>query len=145
VTGTITLPEGYAAARVYVGAFTTAIVQRRPASASFVDIDTLGKPQPYRLEGLPSGSWFIHAVGVADSVDPEPWTRRALVVGSHARMPVGAETTTRAAISVRPRRPTDLPILLAFPDLELHFNDPVVSVSPALTATQLSRVDQYVR
>jgi AraC-like DNA-binding protein len=145
VSGTISLPEDYAAARVYVGAFPTAIVQRRPASASVVDIDALGRARPYRLEGLPPGFWFIHAVGVADSVDPEPWTRRALVIGSHARIPVKGGAATRAALSLRPRRPTDLPILLAFPDLELHFNEPAaVPVSATPTAGQPGPIGQRV-
>jgi AraC family transcriptional regulator len=140
VTGTISLPREYSAARIYVGAFTTAIVQHWPASASVVDVEALGNPHPYRLEGLPAGNWFIHAVGVADSVDPEPWTRRALVIGSHARMPVSVGTTTRAVISLRPRRPTDLPILLAFPDLEFHASDPADVPMPATAAAgQLAR------
>jgi len=145
VTGTISLPEDYVAARVYVGAFTTAIIQCRPASASVVDLEALGKLHPYRLEGLPPGNWFVHAVGVADSADPEPWTRRALVIGSHARVPVRVGAASRAAISLRPRRPTDLPILLAFPDLELHFNDPTVAgVSATPAPGQLARVGQSV-
>jgi hypothetical protein len=133
-------------ARVYVGAFPTAIVQRRPASAAIVEIGTRRKPHPYRLEGVPEGNWFIHAVGVADSADPEPWTRRALVMGEHARVPVRAGTGARAIIPLRSRRPTDLPILLALPDLELHLSDALVAVTattppefaapsdPALTA-----------
>jgi AraC family transcriptional regulator len=120
VTGAVTLPDDYGMARVFVGAFPTAIVQNQPASATIVDINASGKPHPYRLEGVPAGNWFIHAVGVADTADPEPWTRRALVMGNHAPVRVRAQTATRAVIPLRPRRPTDLPILLALPDLEFH-------------------------
>lgn len=131
VTGTISLPEDYATGRLYVGAFTSAIVQRRPASAAIVDISTSGRAHPYRLEGVPPGSWFIHVVGVADSADPEPWTRRAVLVGGHAPVPVKPGTGTRAVIALRPRRPTDLPILLALPDLERQASDAAIARVPA--------------
>jgi AraC family transcriptional regulator len=131
VTGTISLPDDYGMARVYIGAFPTAIVQYRPASATIVDINATGKPHPYRLEGVAPGRWFIHAVGVADTVDPEPWTRRTLVIGGHAPVPVTAGAGTRAVISLRARRSTDLPILLALPDLEFQ---PAVTPAPAIPA-----------
>jgi AraC family transcriptional regulator len=137
VTGTVSLPEDHAAARIYVGAFTTAIVERRPASAAIVDIKA-GKPHPYRLEGLPPGNWFIHAVGVADSADPEPWTRRSLVIGGRTGVRVKAGTGTRAVIALRPRRPTDLPVLLALPDLETHLSE-FAPVSVPATARHLGR------
>lgn len=117
VTGTISLPEGYSCARAYLGAFSTAIVQRRPVCAAIAEVTSEG-PARYQLTGVPQGNWFIHAVAVADSADPEPWTRRALLVGGRAMVTVAAETRTAAPISLRHRRRTDLPILLALPDLE---------------------------
>jgi hypothetical protein len=57
-------------------------------------------------------------VAVADNTDPEPWTRRTLLVGGAGPVPVTADTDLPAAIELRTRRPTDLPILLALPDLE---------------------------
>jgi AraC-like DNA-binding protein len=139
VTGTISLPEGYATARVYVGAFTSAIVQRRPASAAIVDVSVPGKAHPYRLDGVPAGGWFVHAVAVADSTDPEPWTRRVMLVGGHAPVPVTAGTGTRAVVALRPRRPTDLPILLALPDLEVAVSDsPVANVPATAPQSQLA-------
>jgi hypothetical protein len=94
VHGTISLPGGYAGTRVYLGAFTTAFVQHQPADAAVVDIPADGRPSSYYLPNIPKGKWFIHAVGVA------------------------AGTATRAPISLRPRRTTDPPVLLALPDLE---------------------------
>jgi len=118
VHGTISLPGVYAGARAYLGAFPTAVVQYRPAAAVVVDILADGRPSSYRLPNVPRGKWFIHAVGVADSTDPEPWTRRTALVGRHSLVSVTAGTVTRAAISLRPRRMTDPPVLLALPDLE---------------------------
>jgi AraC family transcriptional regulator len=118
IHGKISLPAGYAGARIYLGAFTTPIVQYRPASATVVDVPTDGQPSAYRLPDIPRGRWFIHAVGVADSTDPEPWTRRISLVGRHKAVSVAERRVTRGAISLRPRQLTDPPVLLALPDLE---------------------------
>lgn len=117
VYGTIALPGGYAGARVYVGAFTTPVVQHAPAAAVLVDLPAGGRSSLYHLPPVPRGKWFIHAVGVADSTDPEPWTRRTALVGVHHPVSVTGGAA-RAAISLRPRRMTDPPVLLALPDLE---------------------------
>jgi hypothetical protein len=53
------------------------------------------------------------AVAVADTDEPEPWTWRHLLVGGG-----GQVKSTLAAITLRPRSLTDLPALLALPDLE---------------------------
>jgi AraC family transcriptional regulator len=117
VAGAVTLPAGYAGARLYLGAFDSPIVQRRPVSAVIATIGSPGQPHRFRLPNVPDGEWFIHAVAVADTADPEPWTSRVLLVG---RGPVSVEAGagTCAEIGLRPRRPTDLPILFALPDLE---------------------------
>lgn len=118
VAGTVTLPAGYASASVYVGIFNTAIVQRLPSSASVVEIAVPDEPSTYRLVDVPEGTWFLHAVAVAETAEPEPWTTRALLVACHADIKVISGTGTHVTMALRPRRPTDLPILLALPDLE---------------------------
>jgi AraC family transcriptional regulator len=110
--GTVRLPEGYAAACVYVGIFDTRILQRRPQAATLLDV-TSQRIHPYWLPRVPDGKWFLHAVGVADTDEPEPWTRRHLLVGGG-----GQVKSPLAAITLRPRSLTDLPALLALPDLE---------------------------
>jgi AraC family transcriptional regulator len=117
VAGAVTLPTGYAGARLYLGAFDSPIVQRSPVSAVIASIESPGQPHRFRLPNVPDGEWFIHAVAVADTADPEPWTSRVLLVG---RGPVSVEAGagTCAEIVLRPRRPIDLPILFVLPDLE---------------------------
>src|SRR3984957_5979855 len=110
--GTIRLPEGYAVARVYVGIFDTRILQRRPHAATLLDV-TSQRTHPYWLPRVPDGRWFLHAVAVADTDEPEPWTQRHLLVGGG-----GQVRSTLGAITLRPRSLTDLPTLLALPDLE---------------------------
>jgi AraC family transcriptional regulator len=110
--GTVRLPEGYAVARVYVGIFDTPILQRRPQAATLLDVNSQ-RTRPYWLPRVPDGRWFLHAVAVADTDEPEPWTRRHVLVGGG-----GQVKSTLGAITLRPRSLTDLPTLLALPDLE---------------------------
>jgi AraC family transcriptional regulator len=118
ITGTITFPQGYAGARVYLGAFDSPIVQRQPASAMLIEAPTADKPVSCRLPVVPQGTWFVHAVAVADSADPEPWTCRVQLIGGSGPLKVTQGASVSTAIELRSRRPTDLPILLALPDLE---------------------------
>jgi AraC family transcriptional regulator len=117
MTGTISLPSGYAAARVYVGAFQTPIIQRRPLSWSIVNTG-YGDLASYLLTDVPPGEWFIRAVAAADSTDPEPWTRRSLLVGGIGPVSVTPFAVSALDVALHPRRSTDLPILFALPDLE---------------------------
>ena len=134
VCGTVSLPAGYAGARVYLGAFTTTVVQYQPAAATVIDIPDDGRPAPYRLPGVPRGKWFVHAVGLAETIDPEPWTRRVALVGTHDPVSVTAGTTARLTVSLRPRRITDPPVLLAMPDLVAWTAGPALAgVRPVMT------------
>lgn len=117
VVGTVTLPAEYAAARVYIGAFDTPIIQRRPASWTVIDAKA-GETTRYHLPDIAPGRWFIRAVATADSTDPEPWTRRSLLLGGVDPVTVTDKTTSIVGITLRPRRMTDLPVLYAVPNLE---------------------------
>jgi AraC family transcriptional regulator len=117
IAGTISLPEGHGNARVFVGAFPTPIVQHPPATAVIVDVPS-DCPCCYLLPDIPEGRWFVHAVGVADGIGPEPRLRRASLVGGHDPAAVIADSVTSAAVRLRPGRPADPPVLLALPELE---------------------------
>jgi AraC family transcriptional regulator len=119
VTGRIQISSDYASARVYVGVFETPIIQRRPPSWTIVDAEPWHLAA-YRLANVPAGDWFIRAVAVADTSDPEPWTRRSLLVGGLGPLTVTPGGVTSSDITLRVRQPTDLPILYAVPDLERH-------------------------
>jgi len=123
--GTVRLPEGYAVARVYVGIFDSRILQRRPQAATVLDV-TSQRTHPYWLPRVPDGRWFLHAVAVADTDEPEPWTQRHLLVGGG-----GQVKSTLGAITLRPRSLTDLPTLLALPDLEPELEGLTHSVAHA--------------
>ncbi len=123
VSGTIAIPQDCATARVYLGIFKTPIVQGRPAAAAALLVTSADREQTYTLEGAPAGEWFVHAVAVADSIDPEPWTRRVLLVGTSGLVRAARDTRTRASVSLRAKRPTDPPTLFALPDLEAMLDE----------------------
>jgi AraC-like DNA-binding protein len=133
VAGTITLPEGYIGGQAYIGVFDTPIMQRRPPVAAVIDVPSSGNPAPFRLTGVPEGAWHIHVAAVADTSDPEPWTRRTLLVGGRKPIRFTAGATVRVSISMRTRRPTDLPVLLALPDLETPLNEFAPVAEPEVT------------
>jgi AraC-like DNA-binding protein len=115
--GTISLPEGHGNARLYVGAFPTLIIQHPPAAAVIVDVPS-GTPSCYYLPDVPEGTWFVHAVGVADGAGPDPLADRTSLVGRHDSVTVNADSVTSAAVRLRRGLLADPPILLALPDLE---------------------------
>ena len=132
VAGTISLPEGHGNARVYVGAFRTPIVQHPPAAAVIVDVPS-GRPSCYLLPDVPEGTWFVHAVGMADGVGPDPGAHRTWLVGGRGSVVVAAGSVTSAAVRLRRGRPADPPILLALPDLEPLPAAAAVTGCPAIT------------
>jgi AraC family transcriptional regulator len=119
VSGAVSLPAGYRPTRVFVGVFQTPIIQCRPLSSTIVEVGNDG-PAHYRLPDVPPGDWFVRAVAAADSTDPEPWTRRSMLIGGRGPVPVSSSAATTVDIAMRPRLRTDLPILFAIPDLEPH-------------------------
>jgi AraC family transcriptional regulator len=137
VDGCVGLPRAYAGARVYLGAFKNPIVQGLPAAATIVRATSPGQLVPYRLAGVPAGEWFVQAVAVADTADPEPWTRRSLLVATQGCVSVRPDCVAQADVYLRPRRPTDLPILLALPDLE---SEPILLTLPDRKAEPIRAV-----
>jgi AraC-like DNA-binding protein len=137
VTGAVTTPQGFATTNVYIGIFSDPIIQCHPIAAHMLHIPSSGEPRPYKLINVPDGAWFVHAIGVADTVDPEPWTRRTLLVGTRFLTLSSSGGGVSVDISLRPRRPVDLPILLALPDLELE-RDTIDAEVPELAREVLS-------
>ena len=119
VAGTISLPEGHGNARVYLGAFRTAVVQHPCLASVVVDVPS-GRPSCYSLTDVPGGSWHLLAVARAAGVGPGAQERRTSLVAGHgpATVTVTAGQVTSAAVRLRPAGPADPPVLLALPGLE---------------------------
>ncbi|SMD25715.1 AraC-type DNA-binding protein [Kibdelosporangium aridum] len=117
VAGTVSLPEGLGNARVFVGAFPTPVVQYPSFGGVILDVPS-GRPTCYHLSDVPEGTWFVHAVAVADGFGPVPWTDRTSLIGRRDAVTVTADSVTSAAMRLRRVRLVDPPVLLALPVLE---------------------------
>jgi AraC family transcriptional regulator len=113
---TIFVPSGCSGLRVYVGIFTSPIVQCPPAAAKIIDAAD-DHPLCCVLPNVPPGTWFVHAVAAARATGLDQRTDQMLFVDRHDPVTVGTHTTPRVSMRLRPARPTDPPILLALPDL----------------------------
>ncbi|WP_427168983.1 helix-turn-helix domain-containing protein (plasmid) [Streptomyces sp. C1-1] len=125
VAGTVSLPGGHGNARVFVGAFATAVVAYPALASALVDVPG-DRPICYVLSDVPEGCWHLLAVAVAAGTGHDPQTVRTALVGGAARaVTVSAGEVSSAAVRLRAARPADPPVLLALPRLE-----PPASVVP---------------
>lgn len=112
--GTVTAPEAGVPTRVYASLFDSAIPQGTPVACAV--LDGVGS---YHLSAVPEGQWFLHAAAVAvRDLDPRPWLRKPVFVSAGRPIKVVAGRTVTADVELRPPRLTDLPILLALPELD---------------------------
>lgn len=114
VSGSVVIPGG-ARVRVYVGAFSSPVVEGVPAAYEILD-----DSGTYTLGGLPCGTWYIRAaaVGMRD-LDPRPWARRPVLLGSGGPLLLRPEERrAEPELRLRPATFADLPILLALPELD---------------------------
>jgi AraC family transcriptional regulator len=127
--GSLNLPLCGAPMRVYVGAFSTPIPEGVPVACDILDGEGF-----YRLDRLPTGTWFIRAIGVAyKDLDPRPWKRRPQFIGEPEAVTVRAGQGMRVDIGMRPSSPFDLPVLMAIPELDgvcVEHQKPLVQVMP---------------
>lgn len=115
ICGWVSLPAAVAQpVRVYVGAFKDPIAQGLPSAC-----DVLEGSGPYRLDAVPEGHVFLRAAVVAvNDIDPCPWKRKPLYVGSAVTRAVRADRSLEINIETRPASLLDLPILLVLPELD---------------------------
>ena len=114
VRGSVTIPETNVRTRVYVALFDSAIPQGIPVAYTVLDGE-----RSFDLTGVPDGPWFLHAAAVAvQNVDPRPWMRKPVFLAASRAVKVVAGRTVTANVDLRPPRVTDLPILLALPELD---------------------------
>jgi len=114
VHGSVTMPELDQPARIYVSLFDSTIPQGTPVVCA-----TLDSAGNYELPAVPEGQWYLYATAVAvQNLDPRPWMRKPLLVAASRPVKVVAGRTATAHVELRPPRLTDLPILLALPELD---------------------------
>ncbi|MER6288527.1 helix-turn-helix transcriptional regulator [Streptomyces sviceus] len=128
VHGTVVLPPTSTPLRVYVGAFSSPIVEGMPVSCDILESPSDAcRVLAYRLSAVPIGEWYVRAAAVAvhwADVDPRPWARHPLLVGAGKPVVMRADHDVELRIPMRTVDTTDLPILLALPELDnLHLPD----------------------
>jgi len=132
VRGAVTAPETGVPTRVYVALFDSTIPQGTPAACAMLDGGS-----SYELTGVPDGQWFLHATAVAvQKLDPRPWMRRPVLVAAGRPVKVVAGRIATANVELRPPRQTDLPILLALPELDSRTPEPPPAQDPPLETGQ---------
>lgn len=114
VAGRLRVPETEVPVRVYVGAFSTPVVEGIPQSC-----DILDGSGTFRLS-VPDGRWFVRAVAVdeRDGENPGQRIRNPRLIGSTWPVKVVGGRAYTPDVEMRPFGPFDLPILLALPELD---------------------------
>jgi AraC-like DNA-binding protein len=116
VRGRVTVPPSDLITRIYVGGFPGPIPEGTPVAC-----DILESGGEFRLERMPAGDWHVLAAAVAvRDMDPRPWIRRPLFVGQGRPVHIPPGGTVTVDVHLRPVRATDLPILVALPELDSH-------------------------
>lgn len=125
VQGSLTGPDAGVATRVYVSLFDSTIPQGTPVACAILD-----GQNSYELPAVPDGQWFLHATAVAvHNLDPRPWLRKPVLLAASRPVKVVAGRTATAHVELRPPRLTDLPILLALPELDSRMPTPPAAPS----------------
>ncbi|WP_194916717.1 helix-turn-helix domain-containing protein [Catenulispora rubra] len=112
VTGTLHAPD-QAAPALYVGVFESPILECPPVAHAVLE-----RPGAFRLDRVPAGAWYLHAIGsVAPGGDGARRARR-LLVDSRGPVEVASGGKVEVDLTVEPHRWTDPPMLFALPQLE---------------------------
>ncbi|MFE1044221.1 helix-turn-helix transcriptional regulator, partial [Streptomyces sp. NPDC058832] len=108
LTGTISAEEPPLSA-VYLGLFDSAILQGRPVATTFATDE-------FRLDGVPPGTWYLHAVAHSAAESPdEPHTEPPLLVDVAGPLRFTAGGRVTVDLTIRPADWTRPPILSALP------------------------------
>ncbi|MET8864948.1 helix-turn-helix transcriptional regulator [Nonomuraea sp. NPDC004580] len=121
VHGKMVLPHSSTPLRVYVGVFSSPLVEGMPISCDILDSPAGScRVREYRLGSVPAGQWHVRSVAVAmrgDDIDPRPWARPGFV-GDPKPFTMRTGQSIELDIPMRGVDLTDLPILLALPELD---------------------------
>jgi len=92
----------------------------RPGQPGFtVACELSAESREVELQNLPEGPLTLRAVTVpTTSLDPRPWARRPLLLSDPMELTVSANWLGSMKVQLRPPRVTDLPVLLALPELD---------------------------
>lgn len=108
------LPPDLRPCRIHIGTFGGPLAEGVPTSHTVVD-----RPGGFLLTGVPTGSWYVIAIAVAtDGLDPRPWRRGPIAVGSCPVVAGRPGGLIDVAIGMHEPSLLDAPVLLALPELD---------------------------
>lgn len=97
---------------IYIGVFDSPILERFPADQAMVTA-----PGRFRLAGVPTGTWWVHAVAHGASPESAANLADALLVDTAGPFEITADSRLELDLTVRPRGWSHPPVLLALPYL----------------------------
>ncbi len=125
--GRVSGPESFLG-RVFVGLFPTPIPQARPVACT-----VLSEPGAFVIERIPDGVYHVLALGVPGAAGLRAYALCEDTLRGRAGPVVvhGSHSAGPTAVSLRPARLTDAPILVALPFL-LHGPCPAAVLAPLM-------------
>ncbi|MEV8394643.1 MULTISPECIES: AraC family transcriptional regulator [unclassified Streptomyces] len=100
---------------IYIGVFESPILERSPAARA-----TIAHSGQFRINGVPDGSWYVHAAAQGP-LPGNASTAHPLLVGTAGPVPIGPGTDAAVQMTLRPLGWANPPILLALPvELSVH-------------------------
>ncbi|MFE7569233.1 helix-turn-helix domain-containing protein [Streptomyces sp. NPDC057539] len=94
---------------IYIGVFESPILERSPAARA-----TIAHSGQFRINGVPHGSWYVHAAAQGP-VPGNASTAHPLLVGTAGPVTIGSGTDAAVQMTLRPLGWANPPILLALP------------------------------
>jgi AraC-like DNA-binding protein len=110
VSGQVSAPD-LGEALIFIGLFPQGIPQHFPVAGTIISA-----PGHFRLGPVPDGRFFVLSAAIPVTADPIAWLMpgaEILVGGGHVLTVRDGLVSGRPDLTLRPRRPTDPPILMA--------------------------------
>lgn len=112
VSGSVSVPPGFLGT-VFIGLFKSPIPQGNPVAGTVVN-----DPSFYHIAPVPDGCYYLLAVGIAGSEDPQPYLLYEFALrggGQPIWVRDGGKVRGNTSLALRPPQPFDPPILRALP------------------------------
>ena len=112
ISGTIDA-VGVPLSEIYIGAFDSPILQGHPAASAAVP-----EPGTFRLNSVPPGTWYVHAVARGAHLPTAPYRDQPLLVDTVGPIVVRPNRQLELDVTVRPMDWSRPPILFALPGMD---------------------------
>lgn len=126
IYGSLRLSEPHQPDRIHIGLFDSPVMQGNPESNDIVDVH-----QNYRLDRVPDRELFIRAIAIT--------SHGPLLSSTWQVVQVRPDESVRVDLDLRPMRVTDVPVLLALPELDRPRRMPLPEPRPSQFSSASAR------